>query len=108
LIRDTHLPAPWRGLATAALVLLALSQPATFIVRRGLGKVGLSALHWTAYVWMGMVFFLFVLLLGADIARLFAVLGRKAMGAESLQDPERRKLIGRVIGGAVAAVASAI
>ncbi len=108
LIRDTHLVAPWRQIATAALILLAISQPATFIVRRGLGKAGLSALHWTAYIWMGMVFFLFVLMLSADVARVFALLGRKAMGAPALDDPERRKMIGRMIGGAVALIASGI
>jgi len=107
LVRDTHLPQPWPKLLAIAITLLGLSLPATFVLRRGLGKTGLAALHWVAFVWMGMIFILVVLLAGSDLVKLLALIARKVGGVPA-PDLERRRLIGRVIGGLVATLASGI
>src|SRR5262245_39619546 len=70
LVRDTALPVPWRAWATAALVALALSLPASFLLMRRLPRAWSSVVAWPIYTWMGVMFLLFVLLLAADAIRL--------------------------------------
>src|SRR6266536_1387555 len=74
LVRDTALPSPWRQLATAALWILALSMPATMILWRTHTPLG-KALAWPAFVWMGMLVILPLVLLGADVIRLIVRAG---------------------------------
>jgi predicted MPP superfamily phosphohydrolase len=96
LIRDTALPSPYRQLATSALILLALSMPAAFVLSRaGLGR----ALAWPAFLWMGLMWLLFVTLVASDVARLFA-------SVAGPNDPERRLALSRALGALAAAVAA--
>jgi predicted MPP superfamily phosphohydrolase len=99
LVRDTALPAPWRQVATVTLIVLGASMPLTFAVGRALRPSQAGWLAWPAYVWMGLMVFLFFLLIGADIVRLAMYVGR---GGGPI-DPERRTLMLRVLGGGVAA-----
>src|SRR5580704_7285732 len=94
LVRDPHLPTPWSGLATGALVLLAASMPAAMIVGRrapGAGRV----LAWPAFIWMGLMFLFLTTLVGVDAVRVVAVLARRASGIPS--DPSRRTAIARLV-----------
>src|SRR5260370_39971404 len=74
LVRDPALPAPWRQLATAALIVAGLSLPATMILWRTHSALG-RMLAWPAFVWMGMLLILTLVILGADVVRLMVHVG---------------------------------
>jgi predicted MPP superfamily phosphohydrolase len=107
LIRDTMLSAPWRPVATTALVVLGVSMPLTLIVGRAFGRGSVGVFAWPAFVWMGLMVFLFFLLVGSDAVRLVLFAGRKLSGAAVLS-PERRVFLGRLVGGAIAAAAAGL
>ncbi len=69
LIRDPMWPSPWRQVATVALVLLALSIPASMLAWRILPRHIAIPVSWVGYVWMGSMFLLLVLLWGGELAR---------------------------------------
>ena len=69
LIRDPMWPSPWRQVATIALVLLALSIPASMMAWRTLPRNVAIPVSWVGYVWMGSMFLLLVLLWGGELAR---------------------------------------
>ncbi len=69
LIRDPMWPSPWRQVATIALVLLALSIPASMLAWRTLPRHIAIPVSWVGYVWMGSMFLLLVLLWGGELAR---------------------------------------
>jgi predicted MPP superfamily phosphohydrolase len=100
LVRDTHIPAPWNGLAVGTLFVLAASLPAALV----LGRNRSSPLHllvWPAYVWMGTMFLLFVAVLASDLVR--AVVAGLAQGGLP-PDPGRRTLVARIAAAAVASL----
>lgn len=101
LVRDTALPAPWRQLATGTLVALGLSIPATMILWRSHHPLR-NALAWPAFVWMGMLLILTLVVLGADLVHLAVHLGG------GVRDPERRLLFRRVLGAAAATVSAGL
>lgn len=101
LVRDPMLPAPWRQLATAALIVAALSIPTSMILWRTRSPLS-RVLAWPAFIWMGMLLILTLVVVGADLVRLVVHAGG------GLRDPERRLLFRRVLGGATAAVAAAL
>src|SRR5689334_19876079 len=88
LVRDTHLPSPWGGLATAALALLAVGMPLAMFLGRASFPTG-RIVAWPAFVWMGLMFLLLVGVSAADLVRLAAWLVRRAQEAGP-PDPERR------------------
>jgi len=102
LIRDPHLPSPWAGLATAALILLAANMPLAMFVGRARHSVG-RVLAWPAFVWMGVMFLLFVAVAGADVVKLGAWMVRRA-GNVSAIDLERRTFLARVAAAMVVVV----
>lgn len=97
LVRNTGMPMPWRLWVTAGLATLALSMPLAFLLGRALPSPLRAGLAWTAFTWMGLMFLLFVLLLGTDLLRLVVHAGQ-AFGASAPVDPERRTLLARVLG----------
>src|SRR5688572_31257841 len=71
LVRDTALPQPYRLVATVAIVVLAVSVPATMVLRRVLGERDLSdILLWPAMVWLGILFLFFFATVFVDAVRL--------------------------------------
>jgi predicted MPP superfamily phosphohydrolase len=80
LVRDTAIASPWRQIATAAIVALAISLPLSMILVRtvppGWGRIAFYA----PMVWMGFSVFLIAFLGAADIARLFAWIASKVPG----------------------------
>jgi predicted MPP superfamily phosphohydrolase len=113
LIRDPELPDTWRRLATALLVLLALSVPlGMFAVRLGSGWVA-RVLPAAAFAWLGIAFVLFCVVAAIDLARLSvelaAVFGDWLRRTpEPPADPSRRLFVARTIaGGAVLAAGGA-
>ena len=71
LVLDVSLPAPWDAIATVVVLILLVSQPASFIVPRFLSRRGSAWILWPAWTWMGVIFLLVVLLAIADLVGLF-------------------------------------
>jgi predicted MPP superfamily phosphohydrolase len=103
LVRDTHLPQPWGGLATAALALLAINLPLALVLGRRV-PAARALLGWPAFLWMGLMFLLLVGLLGADVVRLVAAIARRVSGGAAA-DPDRRTALARMAATAVTALA---
>jgi uncharacterized protein len=101
LVRDTALPAPWRQLATGLLCALGLSIPATMVLWRGHHPVR-DLLSWPAFVWMGMLLILTLVVFGTDVVRLLV----HASGGA--RDPERRLLLQRALGAGAATLSAAL
>src|SRR5688572_3551536 len=70
LVRDTALSGGDRAAATIALALLGASIPASFLVGRLAPTASTKMTLWLTYAWLGLAFFLMVLLLAIDFARL--------------------------------------
>jgi predicted MPP superfamily phosphohydrolase len=96
LLRDTATPPlVSRG---GALLLLALMVSMPLAMISGRAGHHVRPLVWLAFLWMGLMFFLFVALLGTDVAYLIARLG----GAV---DPARRTALRRLLAGVASLVA---
>jgi predicted MPP superfamily phosphohydrolase len=105
LVRDPHLPGPWRELASVALVLLAVGMPLSMIVGRKHAAAG-RVLAWPAFTWMGIMFLLLTTLVATDFLRLVLSLVRRASGLPS--NPERRTVIARLVASAVTALSGGL
>jgi len=99
LVRDVAWPASVHTWLTVALAALAVLLPAGLLLTRLLPRDLLSPVMWVLYSWMGLMFFLFVLLLPADLMRGAAWLIERFSGAPI--DPARRLLLARIYGGVV-------
>jgi uncharacterized protein len=113
LVRDPGLPEPWRKVASLLLVVAALLIPAGMVGARMAREHFSRVLPLAAFVWLGLAFLLFSVLLAIDAARLltFAV---TATGdwlrrmPEAPSDPARRQLLARAVaGGALVAAGGA-
>ena len=110
LVRDPGLPEPWRRLATALLVLLALAVPlGMFAVRLGSGWVA-RLFPAVAFGWLGVAFVLFCAVAAIDLMRLALELAglvgdwvRRA--PEPPADPARRVFVARAVAGGAVLVA---
>lgn len=106
LVRDTMRPG-WRrrvagfGILAAAVLVLAtllLTGPLPYPYERWLA--------WPGYLWLGVVFYLMVALLVAELPVLLVRLGqRRAVAATGLPDPDRRLLLRRTAAVAAGVVA---
>jgi hypothetical protein len=109
LVRDTGVPPPARIALGAALVLLALSLPASFFLLRALSPETSKLVLFPIYVWMGAMLLLLTLLLAGDLVRLGHFVVLKLSGGAPL-DPGRRQALARLIagvaGGGVAAASA--
>jgi uncharacterized protein len=99
------LPRPWTTAFTVLLAGLALSIPAAMLVSRSFSETK-RFLVWPAFIWLGLMFLLFLLLLGADLGRVTAWLVRRISGRDV--DPARRLFIARSIAGAAVASAAGL
>ncbi len=97
LVRDVGWPAPYHDALTAVIVALALLLPTAFLLVRLVPRRVMGPLMWGLYTWMGLMFFLFVLLIPADIVRGIAWLIDLISGAPV--DPARPLLLARIFGG---------
>jgi len=105
LVRDTALPEPWRRVATVALVVLSASLTLAFFLPRILSPSALRAFRWPAYVWMGLFFFLLVVVALGDGIRLVAWLASK-ISSGAAQGAERRLFLRRTVGAVATAFAT--
>ncbi len=102
LVRDAHLPSPYRQIATAVIILLAVSLPVIMIVGRGLPFHVSRYMVWVPYVWMGMMMMLAFFFGATDLLKGIAFLWSKISPSETTAlDPSRREMLGRVVSGGV-------
>jgi predicted MPP superfamily phosphohydrolase len=105
LVRDPGWPRPWGAVLTAALALGAISIPVGLFFGRASAPGSHPWLTWPGSVWLGLMFLLFVSLLGFDLVRVGGrVISVVAQSAPA--DLERRRFFARVIAGAAALLAS--
>lgn len=106
LIRDPAWPAPWRQLATVALVVLGTSVPLSMIIWRVVPREVAIPVAWVGYIWMGAMFLVLVLLWGGELARWgwFKV----AEASTGDVDLERRFFFARSLAGGAAVLGAAL
>ncbi|UCH29825.1 MAG: metallophosphoesterase [Myxococcales bacterium] len=104
LIRDPMWPSPWRQVATVALILLALSIPASMLAWRTLPRNVAIPVSWVGYVWMGSMFLLLVLLWGGELARW----GWVKYASMTSVDGGRREFLAQLLAGGAGAVGLAL
>jgi predicted MPP superfamily phosphohydrolase len=97
LVRDPSWPAPWGRAFGFAIVALAVLVPLAFLAMRGLPRAVHAPLAWVAYVWLGLLLYLFLFTVLSDIGR-----GIGALAGVLPKDPERRLLLARIVAGVVA------
>ncbi len=97
LARDTGMDYTWRIWAAIALFILGAMIPVGMLLGRAAPKAVSTPVMWVVYFWMGMMFFLVVLLTVGDIVRLFMAAG-PAILKQELLDPERRRFLALLIG----------
>ena len=102
LVRDTQLSGLARHLATSSVVGLALLVVATVSIGRLFPRLG-RVLAWPGFIWMGVMFFLLIALLGADVVRLLATLAGRGLGLANAFDGSRRVFTARVLASAALA-----
>jgi predicted MPP superfamily phosphohydrolase len=99
LVRDTGIPPHARVALGVALIVLALSLPASFFLFRVLSPGTSRLVLFPIYVWMGVMLLLLTLLLAGDLLRLGHWLVLRLSSAAPLE-PGRRQAIARLIAGA--------
>lgn len=108
LIRDPGFSPGIFKTLTGALIALFVSIPLSLVLARTLTGPFARGAIWVAFVWLGLTFILLVVLGGLDLLRNAALLvGHYAGNGEPI-DPERRRLLSRILAGTVALVAGAL
>ncbi len=102
LVRDIEWPATYHRIGSASFVFLAALPLASMILMRVLPRRIASPIAWVSMSWLGLLFFLFVVLLSFDLTRAVAV-----RVATPVSD-ERRLFFARVLGGAAALVGAGL
>lgn len=97
LVSQAALPAPWRQLATAVIVLLGLSLPTVMVVGRLFAPEQVRWFAVVAYLWMGLLLFVLLTLGVGDIVRWLLL--RLGPAELQLHDPARRMALSRLVGG---------
>lgn len=77
LVKKTDLPRPWRHVATGVILFLGLSLPAIIIVDRVASTRLPPVVFYGPYIWMGTMFFLFLMLLLPQASRWLVRLYRR-------------------------------
>jgi uncharacterized protein len=106
LIRDPRWTAPWNAVGGTLLSLLSASIPLSLILGRGQGDFR-RGFVWGGYVWLGVMFLLFTVIVSTDLLRLLAAITRRVAAAPPL-DPGRRTLLARVTAGLTGALVSGL
>ncbi|HEY3494436.1 MAG TPA: metallophosphoesterase, partial [Polyangiaceae bacterium] len=106
LVRDISLPPSGQQALTLGLVVLYLSIPLSFFVRRS-GAGWTLPIIWVSSVWIGLLFVLLVVLVAGDAGRALVALSQRALNTPPA-DPDRRLELSRLFALGVAAVAGAL
>lgn len=98
LVLDPGLPDPWRGVGLALVALAAASLVATPICERTLPPAWSRAVAWPASLWMGVGFWLLILLGFTDV--LLGISGAASAASEPAVSGVRAALVVSVAGSA--------
>lgn len=109
LVRSPAWPAPWTRAGTASILLLALVLSVSVFLVRSAPLGPIVPLSWVSFIWMGLVFLFFVLLLVSEPLRplvrmLFeagAAGGVRGGGTDAGRMAARAVAIGVLLGGTV-------
>lgn len=108
LVRDVALPRRWRAMLSLALTVAAISIPLAMVLGRMSEIPHRALLVWPAFLWMGLLFFLFLLLVFGDgvmgIVRLAQRINKRSTGVEF----SRRVFLARALAIPVAVGATAL
>jgi predicted MPP superfamily phosphohydrolase len=109
-VHDPDLAGRARKWAIAGVFASAASLPLVFLLPRLLPRALVTPWAFGAYVWMGMLSILTALFLCIDVVRSVRSLFRHAVrlvksAPQELEDPAKRRTMGRLLAGAVALVA---
>jgi uncharacterized protein len=99
LVRDPALPPPWSTVGASALIFLGSSGLIGFVLARFAPRSIASPIMWVVYTWIGVMFFLFLLVVVGDAAKTAGKLVALGLGSEASES--RRLVIARVLAGAV-------
>jgi len=107
LVRDPDLPSPWNAVFTTTLAILGVSSVLGFVLTRVAPRAISSPIMWVVYVWLGMMFFLFTLLVASDAVFGVLRLARLAhvLPDDGTTDPDRRQTLARIVAGGISAAA---
>ncbi|MFO0582784.1 MAG: metallophosphoesterase [Anaeromyxobacter sp.] len=111
LVRDPGLADPWRKLATAAIVLLAIAFPVAMFTFRRSPAASSGILPAIGFGWLGAAFLLLVALVFLDLGRLAVkvselVAGWFRGGPSAPPDPARRVFVAQAVAGAALTAAT--
>lgn len=104
LVRDPALPAPWSAIGTWSLVILGVSGLAGFVLTRVAPRSVASPILWIVYTWLGVMFFLFMLLVASDALLVLGKLVTLASGRAPI-DEEKRLTLTRIVAGTTGVLA---
>ena len=105
LVRDPALPAVLHRVLSVSVAALFLGMPLTFWLARGLSPERSKPLVFIGFSWLGLVFFLLVALITAELGTLVYTAVRRLLLDLPPADAERRLTISRLLAGGVALVA---
>ena len=105
LVRDLALPARWRKALTWVVVLLAALLVGVFLSSRTVPAGWRRTLVTYGFLWLGLLFYLTVLLAGFDVVRF---VGKRLRRGPREVDPGRRAFLARVTASAAVAGTGAI
>jgi predicted MPP superfamily phosphohydrolase len=107
LVRDPHLPPPWRLALTLGVIGLGLLLVWGSTGDRLVPALTPTSVRWVGLSWLGILGFLMSLLLMFDAAELAAWIARRVGGIPA-PDLERRVFLARAIAGVTAAVSAGL
>ena len=108
LVRDAALPAPWPTVGGTAIAGLFAILMASFMVSRSAPRALALPFSWAAYTWLGVLFFLVIVLGLGDVLRGLGQLVERLPFSDPSNgpatDPERRLAISRLFAASAAAL----
>ncbi len=111
-VRDTGIARRWKIAATVSLLVLGLSIAVAFVGRRSLVGEGSAGVTFTAYTWLGLLFYAVLMLGLLDLLRMLVwVKGRFAPRVREIEPPavpDRRVFLARSLAGAAAVGAGGV
>jgi predicted MPP superfamily phosphohydrolase len=108
LVRDPGLsPQLHRGL-TFAFWVLFLMVPLGLVLARSIDNAVGRTFLWVSFIWLGLLFLLFVVVGALDLLRAGTLLGFLAFEPAAPSDPERRRLLSRLLAGAATVIAGGL
>ncbi|HWA77776.1 MAG TPA: metallophosphoesterase [Polyangiaceae bacterium] len=105
LVRDPGLPPDLHRGLTILFWALFLTVPIGLVLARSIDNAAGRTFLWVSFIWLGLLLLLFVVVGALDLLRAGTLLGFLAFEPEAPADPERRRLLSRLLAGAATVIA---